>query len=71
MALLFTREMYVWVQSVVDSRGWDWRCEKSEGLQTELLVWFAHLSDWRVRVLFSVVSDPDFVVVQDASDRAV
>ena len=71
MALLFTREMYVWVQSVVDSRGWDWRCEKSEGLQTELLVWFAHLPDWRVRVLFSVVSDPDFVVVQDASDRAV
>ena len=42
--------MCAWVQSVVDSRGWDWRCEKSEGLQTELLVWFAHdhLSDWRV-----------------------
>ena len=45
MALLITREMYVWVQGMVDSRGWDWRAGKSEGLQTELLVWFAHLSE--------------------------
>ena len=40
MALLFTREMHVWVQGMVDSRGWDWRAGKSEGLQTELLVWY-------------------------------
>ena len=29
MILLFTREMYVWVQGIVDSRGWDWRAMKS------------------------------------------
>ena len=70
MALLFTREMYAWVQGMVDSRGWDWRAGKSEGLQTELLVWFAHLAEWKVRPLFNVAAEPDMLVAQDASDRA-
>ena len=71
MALLFTREMYVWVQGMVDSRGWDWRAGKSEGLQTELLVWAAHLAEWKVRPLFNVTAEPDMLMAQDASDRAV
>ena len=70
MALLFTRKMYVWVQGMVDSVGWNWRSEKSQGLQAELLVWFAHLLEWKVRVLFSVI-EPDMLMAQDPSDRAV
>ena len=71
MALLFTREMYVWMQGMVDSRGWDWKAGRSEGLQTELLVWFAHLSKWQIRPLFNVAVEPDMLMAQDASDRAV
>ena len=68
---MFALQILMWVQGVVDSVGWDWRSEKSQGVQTELLVWFAHLHEWKVRVLFSSVTEPDMLMAQDASDRAV
>ena len=71
MALLFTREMYVWVQGMVSSRDWEWRAGKSKGLQIKLMVWFAHLSEWQARRLFNAAAEPDMLMAQDASDRAV
>ena len=45
--------------------------EKSQGLQTELLVCSALLPEWKVKVLFSSVTEPDMVMAQGVSDKAV
>ena len=34
-------------------------------------MWFAHLSEWQIRPLFNVTTEPDMPMAQDASDRAV
>ena len=70
-ALMFTKYMYIWIQSLVDNGfSYDWHTHLSSEAQSELLVWITYAVTWSKKALWRSASTV-FVAAQDASDTAV
>ena len=69
-ALLFTKDMYRWLQRLVDERGWDWYEVLSAEAKTEVQVWVDHGEEWGRKALWSTELIT-WVGAQDAGDAGV
>jgi hypothetical protein len=70
MAMMFTRHMNIWIQSVSDVFNWDWRTTLSPEAKEELKIWKGWFSQWNAAPIWKQGS-PDLLMAQDASDVAV
>ena len=69
-ALLFTKDMYRWLQSLVEETGWDWYAELSVEAKTEVHVWVDFAVEWGRKALWST-APITWVGAQDAGDTGV
>ena len=70
-ALMFTKYMYTWIQSLVDNGfSYDWHTHLSSEAQSELQVWITYAATWSKKALWRSAGTMS-VVAQDASDTAV
>jgi hypothetical protein len=70
MALLFTKQLNIWIQTVVNRFNWDWRQELSEGARHELKIWKGWFLKWKSRPLWPK-GEPEMLMAQDAGDQGV
>ena len=55
-ALMFTRHMYIWIQSLVDNGfSYDWHTFLSSEVVTELEVWIAFATPWSRKALWRLL----------------
>ena len=69
-ALLFTKGMYRWLQSLVEERGWDWYTVLSAEAKAEVQVWVDFAVGWGRKALWST-TPITWVDAQDADDTGV
>jgi hypothetical protein len=70
MALLFTKQLNIWIQTAVDVSNWDWRTQLSEGARHELKIWKGWFQHWKSRPLWPQ-GDPELLMAQDAGEQGV
>ena len=66
-ALLFTRELYLFTDSVVREHSWGWRVELGEGAREEVQLWLRKFEQWKREPIWKL-GQPAYVQAQDASD---
>jgi hypothetical protein len=70
VAMLFTKNLNIWIQTVVGESGWDWRQRLSEGARDELKVWLNWFQEWKSRPLWPQ-GEPELLMAQDAGDNGI
>jgi hypothetical protein len=70
-ALCFTKHIYIWIQSLIDSgHSYDWHFPLSVEARAELQVWIDYAEAWSRKALWRATSTV-WIAAQDASDTAV
>lgn len=70
-ALCFTKYIYIWIQSLIDSgHSYDWHQPLSTEARAELQVWIDYAVAWSRKALWRSASTV-WIAAQDASDTAV
>ena len=70
-ALCFTKYIYIWIQSLIDSgHSYDWHIPLSDQARAELQVWIDYAVAWSRKALWRTACTV-WIAAQDASDTAV